>query len=109
MYGFTIYNTLRAIPVRLITHNVGNVDSVGNVVFLAGVERYACPHATFMFHGVAWGFQGDRVTGQQARELLANIDADERRISAAVAERTNLSATEVDAFFREAATKDAQF
>ena len=41
-------------PFELITHNVGNVDSIGNVVFLAGTRRYAVPHATFMFHGVGF-------------------------------------------------------
>ena len=34
--GMAIYNTLRAMPFKLITHNMGNVDSIGNVIFLAG-------------------------------------------------------------------------
>jgi len=52
MHGMNLYNVLRAMPFKLITHNVGNVDSIGNAVFLARAERYACPHSTFMFHGV---------------------------------------------------------
>ncbi len=40
------------VPYKLITHNVGNVDSIGNVIFLAAEERYACSTSTFMFHGV---------------------------------------------------------
>jgi ATP-dependent Clp protease, protease subunit len=55
--GINIYNVLRAMPFHLTTHNVGNVDSIGNVVFLAGAERYACPHSTFMFHGVGFDIQ----------------------------------------------------
>src|SRR5258705_13380029 len=51
-HGITLYNTLRAMPFNLVTHNVGGVNSIGNVIFLAGAERYACPNATFMFHGV---------------------------------------------------------
>ena len=43
MHGLNIYNVLRAFPVKLVTHNVGNVDSIGNAIFLAGEERYACP------------------------------------------------------------------
>ena len=39
MSGMTLYNTLRAMPFELITHNVGNVDSIGNAVFLAGDLR----------------------------------------------------------------------
>lgn len=42
MHGITLYNTLRAFPFALTTHNMGNVDSIGNAVFLAGETRYAC-------------------------------------------------------------------
>src|SRR6202035_1991872 len=54
MNGMNLYNVLRAMPFRLTTHNVGNIDSIGNPVFLAGGTRYACPQATFMFHGVGF-------------------------------------------------------
>ena len=37
--GLNLYNVLRALPIDLITHNVGNVDSIGNAVFLAGSKR----------------------------------------------------------------------
>src|SRR5213596_3073309 len=56
--GITLYNVLRALPVKLITHNVGNVDSIGNAIFLAADERIACPHSTFMFHGVGYDLNG---------------------------------------------------
>ena len=47
MNGMNLYNFLRGLPIRLTTHNVGNVDSIGNAVFLAGEHRYACPHSPF--------------------------------------------------------------
>ena len=56
MNGLNLYNVLRGLPITLTTHNVGNVDSIGNAIFLAGQIRYACPHSTFMFHGVAFNF-----------------------------------------------------
>ena len=52
MNGMNLYNVLRSFPFKLVTHNVGNVDSIGNVIFLAADTRYACAHSTFMFHGV---------------------------------------------------------
>src|SRR6266702_4262635 len=52
MNGMNVYNVLRGLPAKIVFHNVGNVDSIGNAIFLAGDERYACPHSTFMFHGV---------------------------------------------------------
>jgi ATP-dependent protease ClpP protease subunit len=49
MNGLNIYNVLIGLPFELITHNVGNVDSIGNAIFLAGSKRYAChtPHSCF--------------------------------------------------------------
>jgi ATP-dependent protease ClpP protease subunit len=106
--GITTYNTLRAMPFKLVTHNVGNVDSVGNVVFLAGEERLACPHSTFMFHGVAWpANEGEQLTRGVLRERTDGLLADEKRIGSIIRERTNLRAADVDALFSEAKTKDA--
>lgn len=34
--GISLYNTLKSLPVNTIMHNVGNVDSIGNAIFLAG-------------------------------------------------------------------------
>jgi ATP-dependent protease ClpP protease subunit len=64
MNGFNLYNVLRGMPFELTTHNVGNVNSIGNVIFLAGTKRYATANATFMFHGV--GF--DAPQGQRLEE-----------------------------------------
>jgi hypothetical protein len=41
--GLMVYNMLRALPIKVITYNVGTVNSIGNLVFLAGAERYAAP------------------------------------------------------------------
>lgn len=32
-YGFTLYNFLRALPVEVHTHNLGTVESMGNIIF----------------------------------------------------------------------------
>ena len=52
---------LAAMPFKLATHNVGRVNSIGNVVFLAGEERYAVPHSAFMFHGVGFDVKQTRL------------------------------------------------
>jgi ATP-dependent Clp protease, protease subunit len=108
MHGITIYNTLRALPVRIVTHNVGNVDSIGNVIFLAGAERYACPNSTFMFHGVGRDVQaGMRLEDKVLREAIDSIEADHRRIGAIIGQHTSLNETQVVELFAEARTKDA--
>lgn len=110
MHGMTIYNTLRALPFRLTTHNVGNVDSIGNAVFLAGEKRYACPHSTFMFHGVGFDVNGQmRLEEKFLQERLDAILADQKRIGSVIEERTRIEKDAIADLFREAKTKDATF
>ena len=42
MNGMNLYNVMRGLPCDISIHNVGNVDSIGNAIFLAGTHRYAC-------------------------------------------------------------------
>lgn len=110
MHGMNLYNVLRAMPIKLTTHNVGNVDSIGNVVFLAGETRYACQHSTFMFHGVGFDVpQGGRLEEKFLREKLDGIASDHNRIGQLMAERSTLTKKAIKGLFREARTKDAAF
>lgn len=59
MCGLILYHTLKSMPFELITHNVSNINSIGNPVFLAENPRYSCPNATFMFHGVGFKWQSN--------------------------------------------------
>jgi ATP-dependent protease ClpP protease subunit len=109
--GMTLYNVLRGMPFELITHNAGNVDSIGNAVFLAGSKRYACPHSTFMFHGVGFNManQNVRLEEKNVREMLDNISSNHGRIGTILKERTQLADTAIPELFRQAQTKDAAF
>lgn len=106
MHGINLYNVLRAMPFKLVTHNVGNVDSIGNAIFLAGEERYACPQSTFMFHGVAMELSG-KASRQNLSDFLGNLTADEARITSIVQQRSKLTEAEVRAFFEQAHTMNA--
>lgn len=110
MNGLNLYNVMRGLPCELIVHNVGNVDSIGNAIFLAGARRYACPHSTFMFHGVGFNItQGMRLEEKFLRERLDSVLADQRRIGGILEERTGLTNEQVNGLFLEAQTKDATF
>src|SRR5579859_4221344 len=67
--GFLLYNILRALPTKVITHNIGNVNSIGNVLFLAGEKRVANANATFLFHGASWPVQQGALDLKQVREI----------------------------------------
>lgn len=106
MSGMTIYNVLRGLPCKIIMHNVGNIDSIGNAIFLAGEERYASKHSTFMFHGV--GIPVNAVLEEKGvRETLDAVLSNQKRIGDIVRERTRINEDEVRELFREARTKDA--
>ncbi len=108
--GITLYNTLRALPIKLITHNMGSVNSVGNVVFLAGEERYSSQNATFMFHGVGFEVPSQtRFEQKNLRERLDSLIADEKKLGEIIADRTSLTPQEVNQLFLEAVTKDANY
>lgn len=109
--GMTLYNMLRAMPFKLVTHNVGAVNSIGNVIFLAGEERYTVPNATFMFHGVGFDItQPTRFEEKLLRERLDGIETDQRKIAAVIEERANFGDDkEIAALFLQAATKDPAY
>ena len=100
MHGVTIYNVLRGFPISLITHNVGNVDSIGAVIFLAGERRYACPQSTFMLHGVAFAVPTQTSFFERGlKERLESIQADQERIKAIYNERAGISPEDAEKFF----------
>ncbi|MGE0031214.1 MAG: ATP-dependent Clp protease proteolytic subunit [Steroidobacteraceae bacterium] len=110
MNGMNLYNVLRGLPAHIVFHNVGNVDSIGNAIFLAGDERLACPHSTFMFHGVGFDCAAPtRIEQKNAQELLGGILADQTRIANVIAERTQIDVAEAADLFKEARTKDAAY
>lgn len=101
--GLTIYNMLRSLPITLTTHNVGMVDSIGNVIFLAGKERYACKTSRFMFHGVGFSFsQPARFEEKDLREKLGNVQNDQALMVDIICDRSNIDPKEAKRLFLEA-------
>lgn len=107
--GITIYNIIKGLPVPTVMHNVGNIDSIGNAIFLAGQTRYVCPHSTFMFHGVGIDIQAYRFERKDLEENLDGIRADEGRIGGIITDETSLVSSKVNDLFVQASTKDADW
>jgi len=108
--GVTIYNLLMSMPFVIETHNFGNVDSIANVIFLAGSKRYANPTATFMFHGV--GFNGNATERLEEKNLLEKLDvikSEHKRISRLIAVRSGLPERVGLNLFKQQRTKDASW
>jgi ATP-dependent protease ClpP protease subunit len=108
--GVTLYNYLRALPLPVIMHNVGSVDSIANAVFLAGRERYATPASAFLLHGVMWNFhENSTLSYPQMREIMSRFDAAEQLVARIIGEHTSLSPEEVRALFWQGEAKTPQF
>src|SRR5689334_10006668 len=73
MHGIAAYNLLKSLPHTVITHNIGDVNSIGIIMFLAGKKRYASPLATFMIHGVKAVIDEGKYTRQTLGERLASV------------------------------------
>lgn len=86
-YGFTMYNFLISLPIAVHTHNMGTVESMGNIVFLAGQRRTACVHSKFLFHPFHWHLQG-AVDHSRMSEYAMSLDYDLQLYAKIVAERT---------------------
>jgi ATP-dependent protease ClpP protease subunit len=79
-HAYYAYHTLEALPVRLITHNIGSVQSAANLLFLCGDERYASEESTFFFHQS--GFEaapGQRMTNKFMSERLKAMGYEDER------------------------------
>jgi len=110
--GVAIYNYLRALPVaRLVMHNTGSIDSVANVIFHAADERFAAPHSTFHFHGVAMNLTGSNpnLNHSQIRELQSQIEALETKIANILASRCQLTIPDLQNLFLHGKSVDTAF
>ena len=108
--GMALYNYLRALPVPIVMHNIGSVDSIANVVFLAADKRYAAPYSMFLLHGITWGFgKGANLTWSQLQESVSAFRADESRITGVITSRTKITSDELMELFHQGETKDLAF
>jgi ATP-dependent protease ClpP protease subunit len=113
--GLELYNTLRSMPIEMVTETTGEIASMGNVLFLAGDRRLASPQATFVMHTVAVELGGrqfdlkalvklragvEQIAGDATllRELdlgIARLGSEEAAVRAVLLDRTKLSEAEI--------------
>jgi ATP-dependent Clp protease protease subunit len=95
--GFALYFFLKSLPVPLTTYNLGSVESVGVVIFLAGSKRFACPGTRFLVHPLHWGF-GSLVAADHSRvsEWRDCLDFDAERYAAIFEDATRAAGVRDD-------------
>jgi ATP-dependent Clp protease protease subunit len=95
--GIFLYNFMKGLPFKLVTHNTGTVASIGVAVYLAGDERLACSKSSFFTHGVTHTPPpGEGLTAKRLSELHDNVKADQEQINKIMGERTGLDEEELN-------------
>jgi len=108
--GIALYNFLKAIPPKIVMHNISTVDSIGTVVFLAGDERYASPNTTFLFHGVEMQFQkGAALNLSKMEEIKSGLTEDQNKIAGIIADNSNITLEEIQGLFAQGESKPLDF
>ena len=107
--GINLYNNLKGMPFELTIHNVNNVSSIGNAIFLAGKKRYAAPNATFMFHGVSLGTPSQQLRESQLKENLKAVLGDQKRIGDIISDNTILTDREIARLFSKSQTQNSSW
>jgi ATP-dependent Clp protease protease subunit len=107
MAGINIYNILKARPYELHIFNMGNIDSIGNVIFQTARERFACVHSTFLFHGVASGPSAVPMGELFLEERLKSVKADQAQITEILAAKTSMDEPTINDLFLHSKNKNA--
>jgi len=93
-HGNAIYNYLKGISPKVVTHNYGSIISMASIIFCAGEERYTVPHGIFQIHPARSGAV-NQLTVEDLRELLGSVDRDNENMAGIIASATNKSEKEI--------------
>ena len=109
--GFTLYNFLVSLQSKLTIsmHNIGTIDSIANVIFMAGQRRYAAPSASFLYHGIVMNFNAGGYGRTILKENLNRLDGMESRMADAISKNSKLTTEELKGFFQQGEGKDVDF
>ena len=123
----TLFTKLTEAPIELVTHAMGEIASMGVVLFLAGDTRLAYPEATFLVHPIASTDTGvpmnadawrrartrferrdDQSRVVEISERISYLDEKEREVRQIFEERTKLTNPEITELGTERARRSAQ-
>jgi ATP-dependent protease ClpP protease subunit len=108
--GFAMHNFLLSLQNKLSVsmHNIGTVDSIANVIFMAGQKRYAAPNASFLYHGIVANYNG--AMGSNAiRENLSRLIGMETRMAETISKKSKLTIAELQELFQQGEGKSVEF
>src|SRR5690606_27552247 len=107
--GVAFYNFLKLLPQKITMHNIGNVNSIANIIFMAGEERYAAPHSYFLFHGGNWNYTNASLTLEVMKENCSILEQNQETMKNIITENSSLSTDQVEALFLKGEAQDVNF
>jgi ATP-dependent Clp protease protease subunit len=108
--GISLFNFLNGLSYPITMHNVGGVDSVATVIFLAGDTRYAAPGSSFLFHGVAQQFQqGLTLSLPRLREQLSSLEKDQEKVNDLISSNCDLTDQQLDRLNQQGQSQGLQW
>jgi len=102
--GLNIAAFIKVLPVTVVTHNIGQIDSIAGTVFASGSPRYATPNSTFLFHGVSMNFEKISFIESQLEEQYKSVKRSREHITATFATYTGLSVADAEALMVSGST-----
>jgi ATP-dependent protease ClpP protease subunit len=102
--GLNLAAFMKTLPVNIITHNIGQTDSIANVIFAAGGTRYATHNSSFLFHGVSMSYEKQSFIESQLEEQYKSVKRLRENIAAAFATYTGLSIADAEVLMVSGAT-----
>lgn len=102
--GLNLAAYMRTLPVQITTHNVGQTDSIANVIFSAGTVRYANTNASFLFHGVSMHYERADFIESQLEEQYKIVKRLRENIATVFAAYTGISVVDAEALMISGAT-----
>ncbi len=106
----SIYNFLNGLKdVTIHTHNLGQIDSSANLIFLAGHKRTASKASTFLLHPPQMIFQGQGgMEINTLRERLESLEKDQLKMAEIIAEKIKKDSGDVLKMFTERRTYSSE-
>ena len=102
--GLNLAAYMKSLPVKITTHNIGQTDSIANVIFAAGSVRYATSNSSFLFHGVSMHYERQDFIESQLLEQYRIVKRLRENIAAVFATYTGLSVEDTEALMVSGAT-----
>lgn len=94
--AIALYHFIKALPLDVVMHSTGSIDSCALLIFLAGTKRLAPSNSSFLIHGVTWGFQADTtLTRASWAEQETQWSISEKKFIGIVLENTTLTEKEI--------------